>query len=157
MKRDRGKLMIYKTWFAVHNILLSYSDICTDALTRNQFVLLFCLPGLNFMDPSSRQFSHSRHFVFVKLVTTAARRARQPVSAAITASRFVTPTLNLCHIRGFLKSNSSKLTSCWLCGACAFMSQSFTRLLKRPDCDTVSYSMLTNILLRHRLYFLSHN
>ena len=37
-------------------------------LTRNQLALFFLVAaGLYFMDLSSRQFSHSRHFVFVSL------------------------------------------------------------------------------------------
>ena len=131
MKYNRGKLWFIKQefWFIIIiNHSLQFTDILTEnrirnldsvMLTRNQLALIFCrIVFYGFEFPAI--------FAFTSLCLRLAgwRQARQLVSAA---TRFVTQTLSFCHIRGFLRSNSSNLTS----AACAVMSQSFALMYLR--------------------------
>ena len=108
-------------------------------LTRNQLALFFGRSRIVFYG-----FEFPAIFAFTSLCLRLAgwRQARQPVSAA---TRFVTQTLSFCHIRGFLRSNSSNLTS----AACAVMSQSFALMYirKLSSSQTGYYLLLFEIKL----------
>ena len=114
--------MIYKTRILINSAFPSIyfytltgigSGILTIAgmLTRNQLVLFFGRSRIVFYG-----FEFPAIFAFTSLCLRLAgcRQARQRVSPA---TRFVTQTLNFCHIRGFLQSNSSNLTSA-ACASC---------------------------------------
>ena len=146
MKYNRGKLWFIKQefWFIIIiNHSLQFTDILTEnrirnldsvMLTRNQLALIFCrIVFYGFEFPAI--------FAFTSLCLRLAgwRQARQPVSAA---TRFVTQTLSFCHIRGFLRSNSSNLTS----AACAVMSQSFA-LIRKLSSSQTGYLLLFEIKL----------
>ena len=111
-------------------------NLDSGMLTRNQLALIFCRSRIVFYG-----FEFPAIFAFTSLCLRLAgwRQARQPVSAA---TRFVTQTLSFCHIRGFLRSNSSNLTS----AACAVMSQSFALIRKLSPSQT-GYLLLVEIKL----------
>ena len=120
--------------FGLHRI----RNLDSGMLTRNQLALFFCRSRIVFYG-----FEFPAIFAFTSLCLRLAgwRQARQPVSAA---TRFVTQTLSFCHIRGFLRSNSSNLTS----AACAVMSQSFALVyIRKLSPSQTGYLLLFEIKL----------
>ena len=120
--------------FGLHRI----RNLDSGMLTRNQLALFFCRSRIVFYG-----FEFPAIFAFTSLCLRLAgwRQARQPVSAA---TRFVTQTLSFCHIRGFLRSNSSNLTS----AACAVMSQSLALVyIRKLSPSQTGYLLLFEIKL----------
>ena len=121
MKYNRGELWFIKQecWFIFYKPFPPrYFDLgsgiltTTDVLTTNKksiSSLFLVAAGLNFMDSSSRQFSHSRHFVFVSLGDDRRDSSCQlPPDSSLGLSTFVTS-------QRFSQKQFFKLDKCCMC------------------------------------------